>query len=334
VAPVRSIYIRPGRSSFYNQFFPVSDLIGYPNALLNPYSQQTTVGLQHQFGKDWVLSTDYLWSHTIHVVRPLDVDPPTSFIRTAQGQSRSAQAANCTRPLWIAFYAAAGRTCNPAAANPPQPAYSVVTTDVNNGFVQYNSLDVNLSHRFTSFAMLASYVYSHAIDNVDPDAPGGNPNDPNFPGAQERGNAIFDQRHRFVLSGTYRAPFGINVGGVATLASGLPFNFVTGTTNSGDNGATTDRPVINGMVVPRNAGRGKAIYDVSPFVEKDFPIREVIRVRARVEAFNVFNHPNFAGYSGTFGNGITAGPGFGQPLTGITNQLPARSLQFSLGLTY
>ena len=334
VAPVRSIYIRPGRGSFYNKFFPTSELIGYPNALLNPYSQQTTVGLQHQFGKGWVLSADYLWSHTIHVVRPLDVDPPTPFIRTAQGQSRSAQAANCTRPLWFAFYAAAGRTCNPAAANPPQPGYSVITTDVNNGFVQYNSLDVNLSHRFTSFTMLASYVYSHAIDNVDPDAPGGNPNDPNFPGAQERGNAIFDQRHRFVLSGTYRAPFGINVGGVATLASGLPFNFVTGTTNSGDNGATTDRPVINGMVVPRNAGRGKAIYDVSPFLEKDFPIGEAIRIRTRVEAFNVFNHPNFVGYSGTFGNGVTAGPGFGQPLTGITNQLPARSLQFFFGITY
>jgi hypothetical protein len=49
----------------------------------------------------------------------------------------------------------------------------------------------------------------------------------------------------------------------------------------------------------------------------------------RAEAFNVFNHPNFAGYSGTYGNGATAGPGFGLPLTGITNQLPARSLQFS-----
>ncbi|MFL6435980.1 MAG: carboxypeptidase regulatory-like domain-containing protein [Terriglobales bacterium] len=334
VAPVRSLYIRPGRSSLYNQFIPTSELIGYPDALLNPYSQQTTLGVQHEFGKGWVLSMDYLWSHIIHVVRPLDVDPPTPFIRTAQGQTRSAQAANCTRPLWVAFYAAAGRTCNPAAANPPQPAYSVITTDVNNGFVQYNALDVNLSHRFTKFSMLASYVYSHAIDNVDPDAPGGNPNDPNFSVQPEIGNAIFDQRHRFVLSGSYAAPFGINLGGVGTLASGLPFNFVTGTINSGDNGATTDRPVINGAVVPRNAGRGRAIYDLSPFVEKDFPIEESIHLRARAEAFNVLNHPNFVGYSGTYGNGPSPGAGFGQPLTGITNQLPARSLQFSIRLMY
>jgi hypothetical protein len=235
----------------------------------------------------------------------------------------------------VKFYADAGRVCNPATANPPQPAYAVIQTDVNNGFIQYQALNVNLSHQFAQrFALLASYVYSHPIDNVDPDVPGGNPNDPNFTGREEKGNAIFDQRHRFVLSGTFHAPFSFNLGEVTTLASGLPFNFVTGTNNSGDTGATTDRPVINGVVVSRNAGRGRAIYDFSPFVEKNFPIKgERIRIRARAD-FNVLNHPNFVGYSGTFGNGASPGPGFGQPLTGITNQLPARSLQFLLRLLY
>jgi outer membrane receptor protein involved in Fe transport len=336
VAPVRSLYIRPGRASYYNQFFPTSVLKGYPDALLNPYSEQWTLGVERQLGKGWVLAVDYLGSHTVHVVRPLDVDPPAPFIRTAQGQTRSAQAANCTRPLWVKFYADAGRTCNPATANPPQPAYAVIQTDVNNGFVQYHALNVNLSHQFAQrFAMLASYVYSHAIDNVDPDVPGGNPNDPNFTGQEEKGDAIFDQRHRFVLSGTFHAPLGFHVGGVATLASALPFNFVTGSNNSGDAGATTDRPVINGAVVGRNTGRGRAIYDLSPFVEKEFPIKgDRVRIRARAEAFNVFNHPNFVGCAGTYGNAATPAAGFGQPLTGITNQLPARSLQFMLRLMY
>ncbi|HEV3040539.1 MAG TPA: carboxypeptidase regulatory-like domain-containing protein [Candidatus Angelobacter sp.] len=336
VAPVRSIFIRPGRRAFYDQFFPTSVLKDYPDALLNPYSEQWTFGVERQLGKHWVLSVDYVGSHTVHVVRPLDLDSPAPFIRTLQGQTRSAQAANCTRPLWVKFYADAGRTCNPAAANPPQPAYSVITSDVNDGFVLYNSLNVNLNRHFTRrFSMLASYVYSHTIDNVDPDAPGGNPNDPNFVGLAEKGNAIFDQRHRFVLSGTFNAPFGFNIGGISSLASGLPFNFVTGTNNSGDSGATTDRPVINGAVVGRNAGRGRAIYDFSPFIEKSFALAsERVRLRLRAEAFNIFNHPNFVGYSGTFGNGVNPGNGFGQPLTGITSQLPARSLQFALRLTY
>jgi hypothetical protein len=337
VAPVRSIYIRPGRAAYYNQFFPVDELIGYPNALLNPYSEQWTLGVERQIAKGWVLGVDYVGSHTVHVVRPLDVDPPAPFVRTAQdqffggSQKYAAQAANCTRPLWVAFYAAAGRTCSVTVANPPQPAYSVIMTDVNNGYVFYDALNVNLSHQFSNhFAMLASYVYSHTIDNVDPDTTSQNPNNPNDTGSIEKGNAIFDQRNRFVVSGTYTAPWGFHMGGIATLASGLPFNYVTGTTNSGDTGASTDRPVIDGVVVGRNTGRGGPIYDFEPFVEKEFPIKERLHLRARAEAFNVFNHANFVGYSGTYGNGLTPGPGFGQPLTGITNQLPARSLQFSL----
>ena len=334
--PVRTIYIRPGQATYYNQFLPTSALIGYPAALLNPYSQQWTLGVERQIARGWVLSADYVGSHTVHVVRTLDVDPPSPFVRTAQGQTRSAQAANCTRPLWVLFYSEAGRACNPATANPPQPAYSVVDTDANDGFVRYESLNVNLSHQFANhFAALASYVYSHAIDNVDPDVPSQNPNDPDSTGRQEVGNAIFDQRHRLVLSGTYFAPLGFHVGGVTTLASGLPFNIVTGTTNSGDTGATTDRPVIDGVVIPRNAGRGRPIYDVSPFVEKEFTFnRERLRLRARAEAFNVFNHPNFVGYNGTYGNGNAPPASLGQPLTGITNQLPARSLQFMLRLMY
>ncbi len=105
VAPVRSLYIRPGQSAYLNQFFPTSTLVNYPDKLLNPYSEQWTFGVEQQLGKQWVLSLDYVGSHTVKINRPLDVDPPTPFIRTAPNQIRSAQAANCTRPYWVAWYA-------------------------------------------------------------------------------------------------------------------------------------------------------------------------------------------------------------------------------------
>ncbi|MBA3912724.1 MAG: carboxypeptidase regulatory-like domain-containing protein [Acidobacteriales bacterium] len=338
--PLRSLYIRPGDASYYNQFFPTSTLAGYPDALLNPYTQQWTLGIERQLAANWVLSLDYVGSHTAKINRPLDVDAPSSFVRTQPGQVRTAQEANCTRPYWIDFYNNAGVPCitDPTLipVGYPTPLYSVITSDVNNGSATYNSLQVNLNHRFSRYGtMLASYTWSHAIDTVDPDVPQQNPNDPLLTGAQEKGNAIFDQRHRFVLSGFYAAPFKINIGGVATLASGLPYNIVTGVNNSGDTGATTDRPVINGVVIPRNAGRGDAIYDVSPFVERPFALfTERVHLNIRAEAFNIFNHANFVGYSGTYGNGATPGLGFGAPLTGVTNQLPARSLQFSAKLAF
>ena len=90
-------------------------------------------------------------------------------------------------------------TCNTSAATNPQPPYSVIQSDVNDGYAYYDALDVNLSHRFSRrLSMLVSYTWSHALDNVDPDIPGQNPNDPNFTGRMENANAIFDQRHRFV----------------------------------------------------------------------------------------------------------------------------------------
>ncbi|HUA83875.1 MAG TPA: TonB-dependent receptor [Bryobacteraceae bacterium] len=328
--PLRSLYVRPGDASYLNQFFPTSTLIGYQSGLWNPYSEQWTFGIERRLASSWVLRLDYIGTHTLRINRPLDVDPPSPFVRTAPGQTRSAQAANCTRPYWIWWYAQNGMVCNPSTATNPQPPYSVIQSDSNDGYAYYDALDVNLSHRFSQrLTVLASYVWSHAIDNVDPDTTSQNPNDANFTGKVENGNAIFDQRQRFVLSGIYALPWKINFGGIATLATGLPFNYTTGVTNSGDTGATTDRPVIDGVVVGRNIGHGRPIYDIQPFLERPFVFwNERLHVDLRMEAFNVFNHANFVGYSGTYGNGAAPGAGFGQPLVGITNQLPAREVQF------
>jgi hypothetical protein len=55
---------------------------------------------------------------------------------------------------------------------------------------------------------------------------------------------------------------------------------------------------------------------------------ERLRINLRAEAFNVLNHRNVVGFSGTYGNGDLPGSGFGAPLAGVTNQLPARELEF------
>ncbi len=333
VAPVRSLYVRPGQPAYLSQYFPTGVLNGYPNALLTPYSEQYTLGIEHRFAENWIFSLDYVGAHTLRIIRPLDVDGPAPFVRTAQNQSRTAQAANCTRPYWIYWYSQHGATCTTANTNPPP--YGVIQTDVNDGYLHYNALDLNVSHTFShGFSTLISYTWSHTLDNVDPDTTSQNPNDTNFTQHTEYGPAIYDQRHRLVVSGVYIAPFKVHIGGVGTFGSGLPYNLVTGTTNSGNTGATTDRPVINGAVVSRNAGRGTSTYSVDPFVSRMFPLfTESVQLDLRAEAFNVLNHPNFIGFNGTYGNGA-APASLGAPLPGVTSQLPARLMQFSAKVSF
>jgi hypothetical protein len=335
--PVRSLYIRPGQAAYLDQFFPTSTLKSYPSALLNPYTEQYTVSAGARLGGGWVLNLDYVGAHTLRNVRPLDIDSPATFVRTAQGQTRTAGQANCTRPYWVWWYAQKGITCQTSPSSSyPQPSYSVIQTDVNDGYLHYNAFDMNLSHSFShGFSMLASYTWSHTLDNVDPDTTNQNPNDPNLTGHEEYGPAIYDQRHRLVVSGLIRLPLALHAGGIFTIASALPFNYVTGSVNSGDTGATTDRPVVNGAVIGRNAGRGRAISSFDPYLGRSFQINhEGARIELRVEAFNSLNHHNFVGYNGTFGNGTSPPVGFGAPLPGVTSQLPARSIQFSAGASF
>jgi hypothetical protein len=93
-------------------------------------------------------------------------------------------------------------------------------------------------------------------------------------------------------------------------------------------------------VIGRDAGRGNGLYSVDPYVSRMFPLghqplnHEAVQLDLRAEAFNALNHANFVGYSGTYGNGATAGVGFGAPLPGVTSELPPRFMQFSARVSF
>ena len=183
--------------------------------------------------------------------------------------------------------------------------------------------------------MLLSYTYSHAIDNVEPDAANQNADDFNQLGAQEKASSLLDQRNRAALSGWYDFPLGFRFGASATLSSGFPYNILTGVDNNGD-GVTADRPFLNGALLPRNAGQSTPLYDVDTTVQKTFNLGERMKFNVRADGFNLFNHGNYYTRNATFGNTATPNPALGTltGVGGIAQVGPARMFQFAARFTF
>jgi hypothetical protein len=311
VLPPRDITVPPGDAAFVNQFVDVSKLKGYPDKLLNPSTRQFTAGIEHELSTGWFVSADYVHAHTENIDRPLDVNSPDPFVRTAPGQVRSAAEADATRPI-----------------KPVPNGYRIITTLVNDGVADYDALQLNLSRHFSGgLSFLASYTLSNATDTVDPDVPQQDPNDPNFTGEIERGPNILNERHRAVISGAWHLPV-LTIGGVGSFGSGLPFNITTGVDNNGDGAGRSDRPIINGELARRNSGVGTPLYDVAAFVERAIELGSSRRLQLRVETFNLFNHANVYAFNGTFGNGAEPLASFGTPRGGISGVGPGRQVQF------
>jgi hypothetical protein len=129
-----------------------------------------------------------------------------------------------------------------------------MSPNVSDGNSVYHGLTANLRKRFSqNWEMLASYTWSHAIDDsTDLETPL-SPQDNFHP--NERSNSIFDQRHRFVWSAIYQSGR-LNGGGAARLlsdwtiapiiefSSGRPFAILTGADTNFDFGSNTDRPNV------------------------------------------------------------------------------------------
>ncbi len=142
--------------------------------------------------------------------------------------------------------------------------FSDMDANESNGSSVYHGLSANLRKRFSShYEFLASYTWSHAIDDSTDLQATLTPQDSYFPSA-DRSTSLFDQRQRFVFSGVYQSGK-LNGSGFASkffsnwtfaplieLSSGRPFNIVTG---SGDNfqfSSETGRPNVVPSGTPTN----------------------------------------------------------------------------------
>ncbi|MCI0485740.1 MAG: carboxypeptidase regulatory-like domain-containing protein [Blastocatellia bacterium] len=172
-----------------------------------------------------------------------------------------------------------------------------------NGTIQYN-----LGRAYNN----ASGINSLPADNYD------------LTGEWSR--AEFDERHRFNLLGTIEAGEWFNLGLTLSLASGRPYSLTTGRDRNRD-AVASDRPAG----VRRNSlqGPGRATLNVG--WAKEFQLKksgeedEGPAITIGVDAFNVLNRTNYAGFVGNLSS-----PFFGLPVAAR----PARRMQLTLGFEF
>ncbi|WP_144312267.1 TonB-dependent receptor [Terriglobus saanensis] len=130
-----------------------------------------------------------------------------------------------------------------------------INSNLTTGTSAYNALSINLKKRYAeNYEFLVSYTWSHAIDDATDLISTSDGPQNNFNPNSERATSSFDQRHRLVLSGVYNVGRGgsnglmrrvfsnMTVAPIIEIASGKPFNILTGTDTNFDFNPLTDRP--------------------------------------------------------------------------------------------
>ena len=162
-------------------------------------------------------------------------------------------------------------TCNPSTLSGCVP-FGDMDANYSNGSSVYHGFSANLRKHFSRhYEFLASYTWSHAIDDSTDLQSTTTPQDSFYP-ALDRSNSLFDQRHRFVFSGVYQSGklggdgFGSKffsnwtLAPIIEVASGRPFNIIT---SGGDNlqeSSLTSRPNI----VPSGTATNNCGYATVP----------------------------------------------------------------------
>jgi hypothetical protein len=309
------------------------------NTMQNPMLQQMNVGVQREFGGDYVLRADYLHNFGTHFI----------IGRTI------------------------GSVFNPVVGGPD--AITNLESSVN---TKYDGFLLSVEKRFShSYQFRASYTLSKAFNFANDDQiPFSNGPIDNSNLQREYGPTPNDQRHRFTLSGVWELPAGIHLAPIFTLASAVPLDillpdgssrvcelkrnagarqFHTGaelnTALSQINAAggsqcpnavpgTGFRPRVLLPLVRDDLRFGDNFSSLDLRMSKVFKIGETLRIEPIAEVFNLFNIANVlgfskSGYSG-FGN-VLGSSNFGQPVTtagGVFGSGGPRAFQFAARVTF
>ena len=298
---------------------PPFDVFAVSTHFPDPRYQNFDLALEQRLGKQQSLHIAYYGTQGTNLPVVIDVNQPTP----GSSDPVSEQA---RRPFAATF-----------------PQFRVINTLSDIAYSNYNSLQVSAQRSAANVTLRVSYTFSKSLDDAS-GAGGfyrGPPEDSSNL-RREYGRSDFDTRHRFTITYAWRipAPSGLpgwlhalasnwQLNGITTLQSGGPLNITLPFDNSGT-GEFRDRPNLVGNAhvafnplgpylnpaafaqplpgtygdLGRNAFTGPGLNDFDMSIVKSQQISRDRWLRLRAEFFNIWNHPNFANPSTTFGSGF------------------------------
>ena len=211
-----------------------------------PYAQDWNLNIQRSFGADWLFQVGYVGTTGVRLPRFIEGNPAV-YVPGVDTTSTGCSVANPC-PISTENNVNQRRLYSGCTlANPNNCVYGSVGEIASIANSSYNALETSLRKRFGhGLAFLASYTWSHSIDDVSSFNITGSASQPvagendlaqnPFDLAAERGPSMFDARHRLVLSYQWSLPFlqhssdwygkvlgNWQLNGIFTAMSGTPF---------------------------------------------------------------------------------------------------------------
>jgi hypothetical protein len=338
-----------------NVSFPLANAeVFLPPHIHSPSVGQWNFSVQHRFSDNWVFTISYLGNKTSHLWIGNEINPAVYIPGTcgtaacsSTGNTQSRRVLSLANPKVGQYYSTMIVADDGINAN-----YNGLLTSIEHRF----------AHNYT---LLANYTWSKCLGIAPVNSLGGdvfqNPNN----ARGEYGPCTYDVPFLFNTSIVYASHFGHggllshllsdwNLAPLMRYQSGLPANPTTGKDNS-LTGSGLDRPNVvagaqmytgaahglkyqyvnpgiytaNPIGTFGNAGhlslRGPGYFNVDVAVSRQFKLLEHLTLQARVDAFNVLNHPNFG-----LPVGNISSANFGQ----ITTASDPRIMQASMKLVF
>jgi hypothetical protein len=305
---------------------PFSTILGFSQNLRQPYTYQWNAGYEQALGDSQRLTVSYLGSAAHSLLRTEDIFAP---------------------PL-------------------PSSTFTEVRLVTNGGYSNYNALQASFRRSSTKgLEILGAYTLSHSLDNGSSDQSFNVPKE--FVAARSNyGASDFDIRNTGSVAVDYEIPamgrgsvvrkllgsWGLN--GMLTARSSPPVDAsvlkflsfgtyllrpdrVAGVPLYIDDAAIGGGRRFNPVALAdpanaqgslqRNTFRGFSLFQLDFSLRKHFQLTERLGLQARLEAFNILNHPNFASPSGFLGTEIGPGQLALSSTFGVSQQMLNQGLQ-------